>query len=100
MINEPVTDPPLLEARGLEMWRGERLIFSDLNLRVQSGEALHVRGPNGCGKTTLIRILCGLIEATEGSLYLMGRPLQRNDPIRHCDPGWAIWATPTVSSWN
>ena len=74
-----MTAPPLLEARGLEMWRSERLIFSDLNLCVQAGEALHVRGPNGCGKTTLLRILCGLIEASEGHLYLKGQPLGRND---------------------
>lgn len=61
------------------MWRDERLIFSGLDLSIQSGEALHVRGPNGCGKTTLLRILCGLIEASEGRLYIQGRPLGRND---------------------
>ncbi len=74
-----MTDPALLEARGLEMWREERLIFSGLNLAVNAGEALHVRGPNGCGKTTLLRILCGLVEPTEGSLHINNRPLERND---------------------
>ncbi len=70
---------PLMEAHGLEMWRDDRLIFSGLNLSISVGQALYVRGPNGSGKTTLLRILCGLVEPTEGTFYLNGQLLGRND---------------------
>lgn len=54
------------------MWRGERRLFADLNVAVCAGRVLHVRGANGFGKTTLLRILCGLMHPEEGSLELDG----------------------------
>ncbi len=72
--------PPLLEARALAMWRGERCLFRDLNLVIEPGRALHVRGPNGCGKTTLLRILCGLLAAEDGELRVQGEAVHGADP--------------------
>lgn len=57
-----------LEARGLELWRGDRCLFRNLDLRVVSGQLLHVQGANGSGKTSLLRVLTGLSTAEEGEV--------------------------------
>ncbi len=75
----------LLAATGLACLRGDRLLFRDLSLRVDAGQALQVRGPNGCGKTTLLRILCGLTLPEEGTIRWRGRVLGSHDPdYPHC----------------
>jgi heme exporter protein A len=59
---------PLLAAAGLGMIRGERVLFRDVSLTVRSGEALVLRGANGTGKTTLLRILAGLTRPEAGQV--------------------------------
>ena len=49
-----------LQASGLEVSRGQRCLFRDLELRLESGHALRITGANGSGKTTLMRVLLGL----------------------------------------
>jgi heme exporter protein A len=56
------------QARGLAGARGERWLFDGLDLTLGPGEVLVVTGPNGTGKTTLLRILAGLLPAAEGSV--------------------------------
>ena len=70
----------MLAAAGLACFRGDRLLFQDLDLNVNAGQALQVRGPNGCGKTTLLRILCGLTSPEEGTIRWRGRVLRGHDP--------------------
>lgn len=60
---------PVLRAVALETHRGDRRLFSNLNLELAEGEVLQVHGPNGSGKTTLLRILCGLTLPTSGEVF-------------------------------
>ena len=58
----------LLDGRGLALVRGGRLLFDGLDLKLAPGEALHVTGPNGTGKSSLIRLVAGLLAPSAGRL--------------------------------
>ncbi|MFO1363944.1 MAG: cytochrome c biogenesis heme-transporting ATPase CcmA [Burkholderiales bacterium] len=66
----------MLEARDLECTRGERVLFSALALRVEPGTLLRVAGPNGTGKTSLLRMLCGLLQPTQGEVRWREKPIR------------------------
>ena len=55
--------------------RGSRQLFSGLSLEVEPGQLLRVRGANGAGKTSLLRMLCGLLLPSNGQVLWRGRPL-------------------------
>jgi heme exporter protein A len=61
-----------LSGRGIRCVRGGREVFSGLDFAVSSGEALAVTGPNGSGKTSLLRLVAGLLAAAGGSIDLEG----------------------------
>jgi heme exporter protein A len=63
----------LLQAAGLAAFRGERLVFRDLDLTLAAGGALLLTGPNGSGKSTLLRLLAGLLPPAAGTLTWDGR---------------------------
>ena len=65
------------EATGLECVRGRRL-FHDLHFRLEAGSMLQVRGHNGAGKTSLLRLLCGLSLPESGEIRCNGAPILRN----------------------
>jgi heme exporter protein A len=67
---------PLLETVALACERDWRMLFERLDLRLAAGEMLQVVGPNGSGKTSLLRLLCGLMQPTAGQVRLNGRPLE------------------------
>ena len=62
------SDAPLLSANALACRRGDRLLFKGLSLDLSAGEACHVTGANGTGKTTLIRTLAGLSNPFAGTV--------------------------------
>ncbi|MCP1726818.1 heme exporter protein A [Natronospira proteinivora] len=62
-----------LRAHGLEIWRGETCLFHDFSLNLQAGETVWLRGPNGIGKTTLMRVLLGLSHPEAGEISWCGR---------------------------
>ena len=72
-----------LEARALCCVRGERRLFQNLNLTVSSGECLHVRGENGVGKTSLLRLLTGLAAPESGEILWGGNSITRDVSSYH-----------------
>ncbi len=62
----------MLEAANLECVRGDRTLFSDLSFTLGGGELLRVAGANGSGKTSLLRILCGLLSPAQGEVRWRG----------------------------
>ncbi len=67
--------PILLEARALACERGDRLLFANLNFSLAAHALLQVEGQNGAGKTSLLRILCGLALPSAGSVCWRGQAL-------------------------
>ena len=61
-----------LSGRGVRCVRGGREVFSGLDFEASSGEALAVTGPNGSGKTSLLRMIAGLLAPAAGSIDLDG----------------------------
>ncbi|MGL1832100.1 cytochrome c biogenesis heme-transporting ATPase CcmA [Rhodocyclaceae bacterium SMB388] len=68
----------MLEANNLACLKGDRLLFRGLSQRMASGDMLRVAGPNGVGKTSLLRILCGLSMPEFGSVLWKGRDTRRD----------------------
>lgn len=62
----------MLQASNLECVRGDRRLFRDLNFTVQPGEFLQLTGPNGSGKTSLLRMICGLMAPAGGEIRWNG----------------------------
>jgi len=72
-----------LRAHGLSCRRGGRPLFSGIDFCVDPGQTLFVRGRNGCGKTTLLRAICGLTELESGHVYFHGEDIRSlDDPAR------------------
>jgi heme exporter protein A len=67
----------MLEVLDLTCERGERSLFSGLNFAAPRGTLLRIAGPNGTGKTSLLRILCGLLEPVAGEVRWHGKNIRR-----------------------
>lgn len=72
----------LLTARDLSFARNELPVFGPLSFSVEAGEALLVRGDNGAGKTSLLRVLAGLLAADDGEIEIDGHAAGHADRSR------------------
>lgn len=63
----------MLKAEGLAVFRGERLVFRDLDFSLEAGGALVLAGANGSGKSTLLRLLAGLMRPAAGQVLWNGQ---------------------------
>src|SRR5213080_5295336 len=66
----------MLEVVKLTCVRGTSRLFRDLNLSAHEGELVELRGPNGSGKTSLLRILCGLATPAAGDVLWDGKNIR------------------------
>ena len=84
---EPVIIPPLqaddgdiaIEAKGLTMRFGDFTAVDHVSFRIRRGEIFGFLGSNGCGKSTTMKMLCGLLPATEGQAWLFGHEVNPDD---------------------
>ena len=67
--------PPAMEAHGLTKRFGDFTAVDHVSFTIQKGEIFGFLGSNGCGKSTTMKMLTGLLEATEGDATLLGRPI-------------------------
>ena len=65
----------MLELQAVACVRGGRTLFSDVNLALQPGQLLRVSGVNGAGKTSLLRMLCGLLAPAQGRVLWQGQAI-------------------------
>ena len=75
----------MLEARAISCVKGDRLLFENFNLQLQPGEICQVHGSNGAGKTSLLRILCGLSLPDSGEVFWNGSSIRQDPGQFHCD---------------
>ncbi|AOF99039.1 heme ABC exporter, ATP-binding protein CcmA [Blastomonas sp. RAC04] len=86
-----------LECTGLACVRGGRVLFRGVSFALKAGEVLHVTGPNGLGKSSLIRVLAGLLPAYAGTVDVTGRmaladervALDQGQPLARALAHWA-----------
>ncbi len=67
--------PTLLSTTSLTCIREDRLLFDQLEIEINAGDIVQVEGPNGSGKTSLLRILAGLSQPFEGDVYFSNQPV-------------------------
>jgi heme exporter protein A len=67
----------MLEVINLTCVRGTRRLFKQLNFSAGEGELIELRGPNGSGKTSLLRILCGLATPAAGEVRWNGHSIRK-----------------------
>ena len=67
----------MLQVRDLECRRGDMSLFSAINFDLGAGQLMHVKGSNGSGKTSLMRIVCGLFEPAAGVVTWQGENIRK-----------------------
>ncbi|MCQ5128247.1 ABC transporter ATP-binding protein [Butyricicoccus faecihominis] len=68
-----------IEYKNIRMAYGDRVIIEDFSLAIPQGEFITIIGSSGCGKTTLLKMVNGLVEPTGGEVYVGGENVSRAD---------------------
>ena len=76
---QPHSESIAIEAHGLTMRFGNFVAVDQVNFRIARGEIFGFLGSNGCGKTTTMKMLTGLLPASEGEALLFGKPVDPHD---------------------
>ncbi|MFC1487805.1 ABC transporter ATP-binding protein [Thermoproteota archaeon] len=93
----------LLEVNNLSVFYGKAEVFHDVNLKIKKGEIVAIIGPNGTGKTTLLRTISGLHRSAVGNITFMGERIDGVPPheilkkgIAHCPERYKLFPEMTV----
>jgi heme exporter protein A len=89
-----LSDHTLLQCENLHVWRGERHVLKGVGFSLGRGECLLVRGPNGTGKTSLLRTVCGLMHPEEGRVLWRGQSTRLDLASFHSDLAYIGHETP------
>ena len=91
----------MLAGEGVTLWRGTTCLFQDLSFAVPAGACLLIEGPNGSGKTSLLRVIAGLTVPESGTITWHGRDFReevRAGPLRMAFSGHALALKPELSA--
>lgn len=72
----------MIEIKNISKRFGKLAALSAVNLRLSPGECIALIGPNGCGKTTLIKCILGMVLPQEGSIIINGKDIKNDDSYR------------------
>lgn len=97
----PDSDEIVIESHGLTKKFGDFVAVHDVNLKVRRGEIFGFLGSNGCGKSTTMKMLTGLLPPSEGTATLLGQPIDANDMetrrrVGYMSQGFSLYAELTV----
>lgn len=70
-----------IEFRNVKKSYGDKTVIENLNLTVEQGEFVTIVGSSGCGKTTALKMINGLIDATDGDILIDGENIRDKDLI-------------------
>jgi len=70
-------DTPIIELKNVDFSYNHHAILKDVNIKVYANDFIAVIGPNGGGKTTLLKLMIGLLQVDHGSVRIMGQPPQK-----------------------
>ena len=72
----------MIEMKNISKKVGNKIILDDISLKIDEGSFVVFIGPSGCGKTTTLKLMNKLIEPTSGEIYIVGKPISKEDPIK------------------
>ena len=72
----------MIEIKNIVKTAGEKVILDNISLTIESGSFVVLIGPSGCGKTTTLKLINKLIEPTSGEIYIDGKAISKEDPIK------------------
>jgi phospholipid/cholesterol/gamma-HCH transport system ATP-binding protein len=70
--NQSPSTEPLIELKGISKTFGNNKVLDNVDLKIYRGQALGIIGPSGTGKSTVLRIIAGLLKPDEGEIYIQG----------------------------
>ena len=77
-----------IKLRAIALKRGSRWLYEDIHLQIKAGEVVVLRGPNGCGKSSLLRAVAGFLPLEEGAVLLDDAPLDLQDAECRLQASW------------